>query len=212
MTDHGEMSHGGVLTDLGEMGNWEALVDDQRRELVLWTRNNLAELTGASIYRVHQWLHPILRRCGGGRREGMFTGAGYRGNHWLRSYSGHWWAISASNDVLKGSHAQSRWTVYTSATAARPRRRQVDGRHSGHNAPTSSTARSFHQGVVIRALLGTNHSAGANPSARSPAVRCSEPTIVFSLLYHQNSIQSTWHIMFASDLLQKSFSAWWSLV
>jgi hypothetical protein len=54
MTIHGEMSHGGVLTDLGEIRNWEALVNNQRRELVLWVRNNLPELTGALIYRVHQ--------------------------------------------------------------------------------------------------------------------------------------------------------------
>jgi hypothetical protein len=53
------MSHGGVLTDLGEMGNWEALVDDQRRELVLWMRNNLVELTRAAIYRFHRRWHPI---------------------------------------------------------------------------------------------------------------------------------------------------------
>jgi hypothetical protein len=66
-------------------------------------RNNLAELIGTSFYRVHQRWRPILIRCAGGRREGRFTGAGYRGNHWLRSYDGHWWAISASNDVVKGS-------------------------------------------------------------------------------------------------------------
>jgi hypothetical protein len=53
------MSHGGVLTGLGEMGNWEALVDDRRQELVLWMRNNLAELTRAAIYRIHRWWHPI---------------------------------------------------------------------------------------------------------------------------------------------------------
>jgi hypothetical protein len=34
--------------------------------------------------------------------------------------------------------------------AARPRRRQVDGRQSGHSAPSSSTARSFHQGRYPR--------------------------------------------------------------
>jgi hypothetical protein len=53
------MSHGGVLTDLGEMGNWEALVDDRRRELVLWMRNNLAELIGVAIYRLHRRWRPI---------------------------------------------------------------------------------------------------------------------------------------------------------
>jgi hypothetical protein len=76
------MSQGGVPTDLGEIRNWEALVNDQRRELVLWMRNNLAELTGASIYRVHQQWLPILRRCAGGRREGKLTDASYRGIHW----------------------------------------------------------------------------------------------------------------------------------
>jgi hypothetical protein len=49
---------------------------------VHWTHNNLAELTRASIYRVHQRWRPILRRCVGGRRKGRFTGAGYRGIHW----------------------------------------------------------------------------------------------------------------------------------
>jgi hypothetical protein len=46
-------------TDLGEMRNWEALVDDQRCELVHWVRNNLAELTGAAIYRLHRRWRPI---------------------------------------------------------------------------------------------------------------------------------------------------------
>jgi hypothetical protein len=53
------MPHGGVLIDLGEMGNWEPLVDDRKQELVLWMRNNLAELTGAEIYRLHQQWRPI---------------------------------------------------------------------------------------------------------------------------------------------------------
>jgi hypothetical protein len=75
------MSYGGVPTDLGEVRNWEALVNDRRQELVLWMRNNLAKLTGASIYRVPQWWRPILRRCAGSRREGRFTAAGYRGIH-----------------------------------------------------------------------------------------------------------------------------------
>jgi hypothetical protein len=52
-------SHDGVLTDLGEMGNWEALVDDQRQGLVLWMRKNLADLTGAAIYRLHRQWRPI---------------------------------------------------------------------------------------------------------------------------------------------------------
>jgi hypothetical protein len=53
------MSRGGVLTDLGEMGNWETLVDDRRQELVLWMHNYLAELMGAAIYRVLRRWRPI---------------------------------------------------------------------------------------------------------------------------------------------------------
>jgi hypothetical protein len=69
MTGHREMFHGSVPTDLGEIQNWEARVNDQRRELVLWMRNYLAELTGASIYRVLRRWHQILRRCACGREE-----------------------------------------------------------------------------------------------------------------------------------------------
>jgi hypothetical protein len=67
-------------TDLGEIGNWEALVDDQRQGLVHWMRNYLAKLTGASIYRVLWWWRLILRRRAGGRRWEC-TGAGDRGFH-----------------------------------------------------------------------------------------------------------------------------------
>jgi hypothetical protein len=48
---------------------------------VHWTRNNLVELTGASIYRFHQRWHLILRRHTGGRREEKCTGAGDRCFH-----------------------------------------------------------------------------------------------------------------------------------
>jgi hypothetical protein len=47
--------------DLGEVWNWEALVDGQRRELMRWVSNNLAELTRASIYRIHQRWRPIWK-------------------------------------------------------------------------------------------------------------------------------------------------------
>jgi hypothetical protein len=55
---------------------------NQRRGLVHWARNNLTELTGRSIYSDHQWWHPILRRCAGGRGGREFTGASGRGFHW----------------------------------------------------------------------------------------------------------------------------------
>jgi hypothetical protein len=82
-TDLQRASHDEVFTvarnDLGEMRNWEALVDAQRCELVHWVRNNLAEFTGVAIYRLHGWWCPIWRRRVGGWREGKCTGAGYLG-------------------------------------------------------------------------------------------------------------------------------------
>jgi hypothetical protein len=39
------------------------------------------------------------------------------------------------------------------------------------------------------ALLGMNHSAGANPSVKSPAARYTELVIFFRLLYNGKSIQ-----------------------
>jgi hypothetical protein len=62
-------------SDLGEMGNWGALVDNHRRDLVHWVRNNLADLVDHSIYRSQQRWHPIWRRCAGGRREGKSLGS-----------------------------------------------------------------------------------------------------------------------------------------
>jgi hypothetical protein len=79
------------------------MVDNQGRELVHWVRNNLADLVDHSIYRSQQWWRPIWRRCAGGRREGEFTYANYRGGHWLRSYGGHCSVIAARNDVVEGS-------------------------------------------------------------------------------------------------------------
>jgi hypothetical protein len=64
------MSRGGALTDLGEVGNWEALVDNSRQGLVRWMRNYLAEFTGTTIYRFHRRLRLILRWRAGGQREG----------------------------------------------------------------------------------------------------------------------------------------------
>jgi hypothetical protein len=39
------------LTDLGEISNWGALVDDLRHGLVYWVRDYLADLMARSIYR-----------------------------------------------------------------------------------------------------------------------------------------------------------------
>jgi hypothetical protein len=50
------------LTDLGELQNWSALVDNLRHGLVRWVCDYLAVLTGAAIYRFHRRWRLILRR------------------------------------------------------------------------------------------------------------------------------------------------------
>jgi hypothetical protein len=48
MSGHGELTHGGVLTDFGELQNWSALVDNLRHGRVRWMRKYLTELTGGA--------------------------------------------------------------------------------------------------------------------------------------------------------------------
>jgi hypothetical protein len=45
MSGHDELTHGGVLTDLGELQNWSALVDNLRHGRVRWMRKYLTEFT-----------------------------------------------------------------------------------------------------------------------------------------------------------------------
>jgi hypothetical protein len=49
-----------------------------------------------------------------------------------------------------------------------------------YNVPSSSLAQDLSPREVIHALPGANRSAGANPSARLPAARCTAPRILFS--------------------------------
>jgi hypothetical protein len=173
-------SHGGVLTDLGEMGNWEAPVNDQRQELVLWMLNNLAELTRAAIYRLQRRWHQIWRKCAGGQREGP--------SHcgvlpWHSPDLGGW--LSRVN--LDG--AQQRGKL-PNAWRNRGKRRQVDTVTGQNNAPSLSPMRYFSPCVVICTPPSTNRSAGEDHGTESSAARYSEPAIFFSVLYHQNSIQS----------------------
>jgi hypothetical protein len=65
----------------GKKQNRNATVDDQKRELVHWVRNNLMENAERSIYRDQQRWRPIWRRHAGGRREREVTGTRYRGIH-----------------------------------------------------------------------------------------------------------------------------------
>jgi hypothetical protein len=85
------------LTDLGEMGNLEALVDDRRRELVLWMCDYPMELMACSIYRVHERWCPIRRDCAGGREEDM----SHRGDL-------PWRSLVAKLRRLPGSHYGAR--------------------------------------------------------------------------------------------------------
>jgi hypothetical protein len=54
------MPHGGVPTDLGEIRNSRAMVDDLRQGVVLWARNKKAKQGGHSIYRGRLRLLRIL--------------------------------------------------------------------------------------------------------------------------------------------------------
>jgi hypothetical protein len=58
-----------LWTDLGEVSNWRALVDDLRHELVYWLLDYLLELTTHSIYRLRGWWTVNLGWRDGGRRE-----------------------------------------------------------------------------------------------------------------------------------------------
>jgi hypothetical protein len=58
-----------LWTDLGEVSNWRALVDDLRHELVYWLLDYLAEPTTHSIYRLQGRWPVNLGWRGSGRRE-----------------------------------------------------------------------------------------------------------------------------------------------
>ena len=59
-----------LLTDLGKISNWGALVDDLRHGLVYWVLDYLAELMARSIYRTRGRWPVNLRWRAGGCREG----------------------------------------------------------------------------------------------------------------------------------------------
>jgi hypothetical protein len=46
MSGHGELTHGGVLTDLGVLQNWSPLVDNLRHRRVRWMCIYLTKLIG----------------------------------------------------------------------------------------------------------------------------------------------------------------------
>jgi hypothetical protein len=190
------------------MGNWAALVDGRRQELVLWMRNNLAELTGAAIYRLHQRWHPIWIKCAGDRREGLSHCGVLR---WHSPDLGGWLSLVNLHGAKRRDKLPKAW--HNRGKRRQPRRwpcghvaGQVGMATGQNSAPGSSLVRYFSPCVVIYTSPGTNRSIGEDRSAESSAVRYSKPVIFFSVLYHQNSIQSAWESMFESDLLQISFN------
>jgi hypothetical protein len=69
------------LTDLGEIQNWSALVDNLRHGLLRWVSDYLGELMARLIYRDQgRWLL-IWAWCAGGRREGRALAQRTRGFH-----------------------------------------------------------------------------------------------------------------------------------
>jgi hypothetical protein len=102
------------------------MMANRREGLVHWARNNLAGLTGASIYNDQRHWHPIRRRHAGGWREGEVTDASYRGGHWLMSYDGHWVLTTTHDDVVRHPKA---W-----------RDRVNGGSHGDDHASTSSAS------------------------------------------------------------------------
>jgi hypothetical protein len=73
--DRGELTHAVFLTDLGEISNWGALVDDLGHGLLYWVRDYLAEPMARSIYRARgQWLVNLKSRAGGRRERRTLVG------------------------------------------------------------------------------------------------------------------------------------------
>ena len=79
-----------LWTDLGEVSNWRALVDDLRHELMDWVLDYLAKPTAHSIYRLWgRWLMN-LRWRGGGWREGRVLSQEIGGFHRGELTGDHW--------------------------------------------------------------------------------------------------------------------------
>jgi hypothetical protein len=145
---------------------------------VHWARNNLTELTGASIYSDHQRRCPILRRCAGGRGEGL--------SH--RSVL-PWHSLDIGVRLsLVNLHGSKRCGKPPKAWHNRGKRRQPRRRSCGHvagqvgtaigqySAPNSSTMKIFSWPVVIHTTEGTNRSRRES-ERESPTMRFSAPAI-----------------------------------
>jgi hypothetical protein len=168
---HGERLSRRGKPDSGEIPNWGAMVNDWRRGLVHGLRNYLAELTGASIYRIPRWWRLILRRRAGGRTEGKSL---VRALSWLSLVYG----LRRSLPSFHGLRRVVRWLKVCHNRARR--RHNGDGRvaassvqvgtATGQNsAPSSSPARDFSPYVVICTPPGMKRNGGEDHGAGSPA-------------------------------------------
>jgi hypothetical protein len=160
-------------------------VNNRRRELVLWMRNNLAELTGASSYRVHQWWRPILRRCAGGRRERRFIVVGYRGIHWRVDSEDRQATYCDQRQCGNKAIVWQGLKEIITVTAVRPRRGASGWATERPQCSDFIHGEIFSPGGRYPCFTGVNHSAGVNPSARSPMARYTKPAVLFRLLYHR---------------------------
>jgi hypothetical protein len=172
-TGHDESLSRRRKTDLGEVSNSKALVNNWRQVLVLWLGNYPTELTTYSIYRVSERWCPIRRDYAGGREGGWVTAVIYRGDRrvielrrLLNSHYGSW----RRDKRPKAWHPHGEW---------RTRRWWPLGHVAGANRwiterivlPSSSATRSFTRGSLSVFNSGVNRGDGTNPHARSPAVR-----------------------------------------
>jgi hypothetical protein len=148
---------------------------------------------------------PNLKKlCWRPRERGWVIAAIYRGGHWVRSYGGHWWAITADNHVVKGSwrgtitandvHLDDGRSATLPASGWGDRAKQCPKFIPGEDLFT----RSHYQRVTGRESWRRRESERAGHQRRGVM----HLKIFFSLLYHQNAIQSTWQSRSKALVLQ----------
>jgi hypothetical protein len=87
-------------TDLGEVSNSGALVNNWRQVLVLWMGNYPTELMACSIYRVRERCCPIWRDCAGSREEGESLLCSTVAIAGRLNYGGYWMVTTAHTDAI----------------------------------------------------------------------------------------------------------------
>ena len=178
MSCHCELTHGGVLTDLGELQNWSVLVDDLRHELVCWVHDYLMEFTVCSIYRARgRWLLNLEWRTGG-RRGGIALEQEMCGFHHGR--------LPAMNQLSRAAYCDEvklqgtwrpigRWPTPANLFGPAPSLIHGEDLFTLKRYPTTNS---------------TNRVAGTNPGAGVVGGKVHCTYNLLQLLYNQNTIQS----------------------